>query len=278
MDGTRAPALRFFVLTFALSWACFGSAVALWRPAASLPLGTLIGAIVLLGVFAPAIVALLLTAREEKRDGVMRLVRRVLLWQVPVRWYVFAILYMAVIKLAVAVIYRALTGSWPTFGHLPVALIVLAIIVSTPVQSGEEIGWRGYALPRLLQRMGFAGGSVLLGVIWATWHLPLFFLPGADTYGQSFPVWALQVTALSVAFAFLYVRTNGSLLLTMLMHSAVNQTWSIVPGAIPLARDVFTLHASLVAWLTAALLWIAAAYCIVRYHLNPIPTRTVRNV
>src|SRR5207247_2132391 len=82
-------------------------------------------------------------------------------------------------------------------------------------------------------RFGLARASILLGVIWACWHLPQFFIPEADTFGQSFFVYVLQVTALSVAMAGLYARTNGSLLLVMLLHSAVNNAKDIVPSALP---------------------------------------------
>src|ERR1700676_2285886 len=114
-------------------------------------------------------------------------------------------------------------------------------MISTPVQAGEEIGWRGYALPRLAARFGLARASLLLGVLWGCWHLPLFFVPGVDNYGQSFPVFVLGTTALSVAIAWLYAHTNGSLLLTMLMHSAVNQTLGIVPSAVANATNPFAL-------------------------------------
>jgi membrane protease YdiL (CAAX protease family) len=72
------------------------------------------------------------------------------------------------------------------------------------------------------------------------------------------------VTALSVALEWLYWRTRGSLLLVMLMHAAVNNTKDIVPSAVPGATDSFSLGASPVGWLTVALLWIAAAYFLVR--------------
>jgi len=75
-------------------------------------------------------------------------------------------------------------------------------------------------------------------------HLPLFFLPGADKYGLSFPVWTLQAVALSVAITWLYAGANGSLLLTMLMHSAVNQTVGIVPSANLHLANPFTLKVS----------------------------------
>jgi membrane protease YdiL (CAAX protease family) len=139
-----------------------------------------------------------------------------------------------------------------------------AIAFSTWVQAGEEIGWRGYALPRLADRLGLSTGSVLLGIVWASWHLPLFFIPVADTLGQSFPLYLLQVTALSVAMGWLYWRTGGSLLLVMLLHAAVNNTKDIVPSAVPGATNPFALSTSLVAWLTVALLWICAAYFLVR--------------
>ena len=105
---------------------------------------------------------------------------------------------------------------------------------------------------------------MLLGVIWACWQLPLFFIPGIDKSGQSFPVYVLQVTALSVAAAWLCVHTNGSLLLVMLMHSAVNQTIGIVPSTVATATNSFALSTSLVAWLTVACLWIGAGYFLIR--------------
>ena len=94
--------------------------------------------------------------------------------------------------------------------------------------------------------------------IWASWHLPLFFALEGDTYGQSFPVFLLQVTALSVAMAWLYWRTAGSLLLVMLMHAAVNNTKDIVPSAVSGASNPLSLSSSLVAWLTVGLLWVGA--------------------
>jgi CAAX prenyl protease-like protein len=142
--------------------------------------------------------------------------------------------------------------------------LVGAVAVSTPVQAGEEIGWRGYALPRLAARFGLARASLILGVIWAAWHLPLFFIPGVDNYGQSFSVFLIGVIALSVAMAWLYVRANSSLWLVMLMHSVVNQTPLIIPSANPTTSNPFAPTASLVGWVTVMFLWAGAAYLLVR--------------
>jgi membrane protease YdiL (CAAX protease family) len=166
------------------------------------------------------------------------------------------------VKLTVALLHRVLLGAWPRFGGEAWYVMLAATIFSTIVggQSGEEIGWRGFALPRLASRVGYGAGSILLGVIWALWHLPLFFVRDADTYGQSFFLYTLQVTAISVAMAWLYQRTNGSLLLTMLMHSAINQTKDIVPSAAAGATNSFTFNASIVGWMTVAVLWSGAGY------------------
>ena len=105
---------------------------------------------------------------------------------------------------------------------------------------------------------GLGAASIILGAIWASWHLPLFFMQNTDTYGQSFPLYLLQVMALSVAMAWLYWRSGGSLFLVMLMHASVNNTLGIVPSAVPGASDPLTFNASLIGWITAALLWVVA--------------------
>lgn len=219
---------------------------------------------VLLGAFAPGVVAVWLTQRAEGRAGVEGLLRPILRWEVGVRWYAFALGYMAAIKLLAALVHRLVTGAWPLFGDTPVLVMAGAILVSTWFQAGEEVGWRGYALTRLAARFGLAGASVLLGVIWAAWHLPLFFIPGTTTTGQSFPLYLLQVTALSVAIAWAYARTHGSLLPVMVMHAAVNNTKDIVPSADQGATNPLVLSGSLVAWLTVALLWMGAGYFLLR--------------
>lgn len=253
--NARAPSTtvpRFFLITFAITWPCFIAVGRLAGHDAAIARGLLL----YLGIFAPAFVAIGLTYWESGSEGVAALLRPLFRWNVAARWYVFALGYMAVVKMTVALLHRSLTGAWPLFGSEPWYVIVAATFASTLIggQSGEEIGWRGFALPRLATRFGYGVASLILGALWALWHLPLFFVPGADTEGQSFIVYAVQVVAISVAIAWLYVRSGGSLLLTMLMHSAINQSKGIVPSPTPGASDVFTPHASLVAWLTASLL------------------------
>src|SRR5213593_2261632 len=118
--------LKFFSITFIASWTCFFVATRVSGAAATI--------LLLLGTFAPSFVAL---ALSERRDA---LLERVFEYRVGVRWYIFAVSYLAAIKLVVALLHRAITGAWPRFGGEPWYILVAAIIISTPVQAGEEIG------------------------------------------------------------------------------------------------------------------------------------------
>ena len=247
----------FFLLTFALTWTTW-LASARWAGPDNSGVFSVGGPVFLLGVFAPAIVSLALTARAEGGEGVRRLVARIGRWQVDGRLYLFAVGYMAALRLTAALIQRAATGAWPRFGDTPLLLMLGALLVSTWVQAGEEIGWRGYALPRLAKHIGLSAASMILGVLWASWHLPLFFMQHTDSLGQSFPLYLTYVVALSVAMAWLYWKSDGSLLLVMLMHAAVNNTGGIVPAAVPGASNAFTFSASFVGWTAVALAWIVA--------------------
>lgn len=252
MRSSHSTVTVFIAATFAMAWV-------LWMAADRLVQATGAGAgtqalLFLPGTFSPAIVALWLTARSRGEAGMAGLVGGLMRWEVRARWWVFAIGFMATVKLLAAAGHRVLEGAWPAFGHVPVPLMLAAVIMSTPFQAGEELGWRGYALPRLADRMGMAVASLVLGVVWAAWHLPLFFLPSADLTGQPFPVFLVSVTALSVAMAWLYAGTGGSILLVMVMHAAVNNTTGIVPAGMDRPSGPMTLHSTTVGWLTAAIL------------------------
>ena len=252
----RANVMTFVLLTFIATWTMWIAASAFFPDSlafASLP-----------GTIMPAIMALWLTKRESEQSF-RDLVTRLFKWRVSVWYYVFALTFMAAVKLSAASLYRLDTGAWPAFGTTSLILMLVGALFSTPVQAGEEIGWRGFMLQRLAQRLGFAWASLLVGVTWAAWHLPMFFMPGGDMVGQSFPLFVLMVTALSVPMAWLYRRTDGSLLLTMIMHAAVNNTAAIVPSRSPADPDhVFLLFATPIGWLTTIILWIAAAILFIR--------------
>jgi membrane protease YdiL (CAAX protease family) len=255
----RGSATGFLLVTLVATWSCF--IVVATRVPFHTPAGRFL---VLLGTFAPSIVALAFTARERGRAGLRELLVRALPASgVPVRLYVFALGYTPAVQALVAVLLRLTTGAWPPVDTASWPLVPFAIALSTPVQAGEELGWRGYALPRMAARMGLGRASLVLGLFWGVWHLPLFFVRGAS-YGQPFPVYLLHVVTLSVVIAWLWARTGGGLFVPMLFHAAVNNMQGLLPTATPGGSHPFRLDASPAAWLTVAVSGVWALFLLVR--------------
>jgi hypothetical protein len=267
---TRRSLPTFFVLTFVVSWTCFVGSAAI-RDDQSQILPVVAYVVYLIGVFAPAIVAIALTHRADGRAGLDALLSGIFRCPAQARWWIFAFSYVAVVRLAAALVHRLVAGAWPLFGREVWLVMIPATLLSTPVQAGEEVGWRGYALPRLAARLGLGPASLVLGAIWACWHLPFFFIQGVDKTGQSFPLYFLGVVALSVTLAWLYWRTSGSLLLTMLFHAAANNTKDIVPAATPGATDPWTFNALPIAWIVIALYWAGGVYFLQQMRGKALP-------
>lgn len=159
---------KFFALVYVVSWICW--LFVAWLGGGTFAPNSSVAAIAApifyVGVFAPAIVALLLSIFERGRPGAAELLKQIANFPKQARWYVFAILYMAAIKLSAAVLHRLAFNAWPAFGTEPLILMAIATMISTPFQAGEEIGWRGYALPRLAFQIGLRTASIIIGVIW----------------------------------------------------------------------------------------------------------------
>lgn len=245
----QQPVLSFFLLAYLLSWL-------LWWPMAatgeSRPL-------LALGSFGPTVAALLLTGLVEGRAGLRRLLRPLFIWRVHWGWYLFSFLGTAAVTLAALGIHLALGGSGLTWNDprqlylvIPVFLYVLLFSVL-----GEEIGWRGYALPRLQDTRSPLAASVILGVVWSLWHLPLFWIPGNFHQTIPLPLFLLQSVGLTVLYTWMYNNTQGSLLLAHLLHAASNTTLGVLPV---LPMDAGGSLRPL--WLSVAILWVVVSVII----------------
>lgn len=173
--------------------------------------------------------ALLITALTLGRAGVAALMRRFLIWRVGPSWYGGVLFGPFAVDLAAVWLYAALRGSAPGVGPVMahrlfgpsanLALYVLPFILFDALTNGEEIGWRGYVLPRLQARHGAFFASLIIGVIWAVWHVPKFLAPGnAVPFGP----YLLDTIAKAILFTWVYNNTRGSLLLATLFHAAIN--------------------------------------------------------
>ncbi len=209
------PTAFFFVAAFALTWLPqLPALLALWGVLPGpferyMPLGGL-------GAFGPMVAAILAARRESGRDGVRALFRPLKTWRVGALWYPTALLLSGAILVAALAVYRALgghyTGPWvypPSDAQRLVAMVVFPI--------GEEIGWRGFALPRLQRRYGPLLASVVVGLAWGLWHGPMLALAGI-TDPLTLVTMVPFFLAGSVVFTWVYNRTRGSLLIAVLLH------------------------------------------------------------
>ena len=133
-------------------------------------------------------------------------------------WFVVAIVMTESISLVASGL-TVLFGAPAAVKHLPIDGIKIALFVTVV---GEEIGWRGYALPRLMDRFRALPASLILGVLWAVWHLPTFFLQGTAQSHFPFPAYVLYTSSLSVLFTWFFFRTKGSVLVAWFLHGAIN--------------------------------------------------------
>jgi uncharacterized protein len=108
------------------------------------------------------------------------------------------------------------------FFHRPPRTVTALIFGQLIVVAGEEPGWRGFALPRLIERLGPIVGTVVLGIAWACWHLPLFMITGTPQYGSGFLPFALLLMAWSMVITLVVMRARGSVIPAMLFHASAN--------------------------------------------------------
>ncbi len=223
-QAARHPLTTFFLLAFALTWA-------VWVPRAAATQDLIASDLpIAVGQFwswMPAVAALVAAALTGGSPALRDLGARLVRWRVGWRWYVVVLAGPAAFSLTVAGIYALLGGSWEaglpwaTGGGL-LGLIPLLLVLVLTDGLGEELGWRGFALPRLLVRYNALAASMILGVLWTAWHLPLIWTVGAPLYEQPFWLLLLDMVAESVIFTWVFLHTRGSVLLAMLLHAAAN--------------------------------------------------------
>jgi membrane protease YdiL (CAAX protease family) len=235
----------FFALAFAISWLVWP--LTLLNPNSS-PLIP----------FGPAVAAAITAFLAGGKDELLQLLRQLARWRVAGRWYVAA----AGLPCLLVTVATGLTVSGgappPELGPNPGWFMLLGSFAFTLVTVGlfEELGWRGYALPLLQRDRPALSAALLLGLVWAAWHLPELL---SDPTGQRPPLpFLLMVLAQSVLLAWLYNSSRGSVPICMIFHAAFNTSGALVFPAL-LGRDYLTL------WWTVALLHVLAALVVIAF-------------
>ena len=197
-----------------------------------------------LAVYAPAIAAFTLVARNGGITGLRRFLGRALLWRCSVAWYAFLIIGIPLIFIGGSALRgNLLTEPFPfaSFQALLVALTLAAI--KGPI---EEFGWRGLALPLLQRKFAPIWAGLILGVIWGLWHLPAFLLSGTQQSEWSFTAFFAGCLAISVIATALFNRSRGSILLSAFFHFSLMNP--IFPDAQPYDTYLLIVVAALIVW------------------------------
>lgn len=192
-------------------------------------------------------VSLFMTWLTLGKAEMIKLFKRFFLWRVDRKWWMVALLLSPTLQFASVLLTSWLTRAPADYSHpmirdvvpldAPLLALVLPWILFEILTNGEEMGWRGYVLPRLQAKHSALIASLIVGVIWSVWHLPKFF--GAGMSGEKSFFWfTLAHLALAVLYSWLYNNTRGSLLLVTLFHATQNTTGMFLPDQFAVSGGV----------------------------------------
>jgi len=184
--------------------------------------------------YMPALASVMVTGMTKGREGIRALFRTLLIARVGFKWYAFAIFGLAAVCIVTILLSNQL-GFSPArsvlpaealaFGPIGLLLMVTVGFIIRGIFNGEELAWRGVALPKLQAKYNALTSSLILSIPWILFHLPLFFTRGSTQEHMSFASYAVQLAAMSILFTWLYNNTRGSVLLAYILHAAMN-TWT----------------------------------------------------
>jgi uncharacterized protein len=219
--GTLLP---FFAFTFALTWGIAALVIAFFEPVTAV-FGDLNwpNPLFILAVYSPGIVATVLVLRRAGGRGLRGFLGRLTLWRMPGAWWVFLVAGVPAAFYAGAILIGSVDAPVP-FDTWSTALAALgAALLLGPI---EELGWRGVALPLLQRRFAPLWAGLIVGLVWAIWHLPAFLISGTPQDGWSFVPYFVGVVSLSVVVTPMFNAARGSLLIPVLFHfQANNPMW-----------------------------------------------------
>ena len=253
----RYPITAFFVLAYAFGWIFSLPNILDQMKLLPSPLPPFLGPI--LFQLAPAISALIVAAATGGRTGIRALLRRIVIWRVNPWWYVIAFGLPLLLQVVSIAAFVPLGGPAPSLD-----LSAFALLILVPVFYGstmcEEIGWRGFALPRLQTRFNTLISATIVGVLWGFWHLPPT-LPELFQGTMSFQAFLLSIllfVGASILIAWIFNNAKGSLLLTALFPTSINARSHFFPvvwqnssfGPVELYGVLILVTAALVVFLT----------------------------
>lgn len=219
----RHPVMWFYLLAFGISWLGWVPAVLGSRGVAPFD-NSYFQFLLILPAIGPALAAVLVTQAVYGKAQVEQLFKALSNWQVSIVWYLIALLGPFLLLLIGQGITKffGLSATRPVLQGDLVPFALSAFVMSLLSNPWEEVGWRGFALPHLQKRYSALGATLIVGILWGMWHLPLFFWVGNPMAEYPFLPWFVGTVAETFIYTWLYNSTKGSLLLVTVFHVALN--------------------------------------------------------
>lgn len=227
----------FFLLTYAISWL-------LWLPSilsgfeVEIPfnVSTYTAVVVPIGAFAPLLAAIILVFKQSRWTGVKTFLSQAIKFRVKPVFYLLAILipisiHLIAHYLAPALGYEVADTLFPPDMAAPPILISIPYFFLMLLIGGgqEEFGWRGYAQEPLQRRFGVISASLLIGLAWGIWHLPLWVMPGDGHSTYSFLAFLMMTTSISLVYAWIYNASGQKLITVIFFHAMSNTAAPLLP-------------------------------------------------
>jgi membrane protease YdiL (CAAX protease family) len=225
----------YLTTTFCITWTCWWSLVLLTHTGTIAYGQPFFMVIYMTGGLGPTIAAYVAVLATPVQSPLREFHARLFRWRVAWWWYVLVLalpVALALVSLALASLIEAHPRLSTGMPVLPWYMFFALFPVMILGGGLEELGWRGVAQPETERLIARPAAAVLVGLIWAVWHLPLFFLPGAGQYGTNFFMFLLGVVGNALILAWIYGRTS-SILLCIFFHASFNATAALglgIPG------------------------------------------------
>jgi len=224
----------YFLIAFGFSWLMFLPGPLVYYGVINLG-DDVIRLLAIAGLLGPILSGFIMTAVTEGWPGIARLVRRMVCWRVRIRWYVFALVGLPATMVLATLIRPGAAESFDISAR-PFFLDYLRAFISMVLLGGplfEEPGWTGFAQPRLQRLCGPLIGGLILGCLWALWHLPGFLIPSQDVTDipprgtiLEFVVFAVALIGLRLIIVWVVNNTRNSVFMAILVHASWNTFYS----------------------------------------------------
>jgi membrane protease YdiL (CAAX protease family) len=215
--------LLFLLITFIWTWL-------FWLPSVLSPEGyfnQILFVLFIIGGYGPFVGAFSLTYINEGKRGVMKLWKRFWSIKIEIKWLLITLLLFPVLYTVSSLLAFLIQGDHTFFAWLAQPWVIINYIITAFFAGGfsEEFGWRGYALDRFQVKLGPIISSLIIGVIWSFWHLPIWFIAGDPRSIGGIPdffLFLLETACLSILFTWVYKNTNRSIFIAVIFHTIFN--------------------------------------------------------